>query len=131
MSKRNLAYSWPSSTYPTDLCEHNTCLELTHHFVLHGGLQDAWRDHLQHSPGVLPVAQATRILRKSRSEIQKFEGFLEWASARALHLPSVTSRVFHMEVTNRVSGTHRNGVVYWNDSEYECEGKRSGGSEFV
>ena len=37
------------------------------------------------------------------------------ASARALHLPSVVSRVFQMEVTNRVSG------MRWNDSGYECE----------
>ena len=80
---------------------------------------------------MLQVAQATRILQKSRPEIRKFRGFLELASARALHLPSVASRVFRMEVTNQVSRTCRNGVVYWNDSEYECKGKRSKGSEFV
>ena len=80
---------------------------------------------------LLRVAQATRILRKSRPEIQKFGGFLELASARALRLPSVASRVFRTEVSNQVSRTCWNGVVYRNDSKYECEGERSGGSEFI
>ena len=44
------------------------------------------------------VAQATRVLWKSRPEVQKFRGFLELASARVLRLPSVASRVFRMEV---------------------------------
>ena len=47
---------------------------------------------------MLRVAQATQVLRKSRLEVWKFGGFLELASARALHLPSVASRVFQMEV---------------------------------
>ena len=47
---------------------------------------------------VLRVAHTTRVLRKSRPEIRKFGGFLELASAHALRLPSVTSRVFRMEV---------------------------------
>ena len=32
--------------------EHNTYPELTCHFVPHGGLLDAFRNHLQLSPGV-------------------------------------------------------------------------------
>ena len=47
---------------------------------------------------MLRVAQATRVLRKPRPEVWKFRGFLELASARALHLPSVMSRVFRTEV---------------------------------
>ena len=47
---------------------------------------------------LLQVVQATRVLWKSRPEIRKFGGFLELASAHALHLPSVVSRVFRMEV---------------------------------
>ena len=47
---------------------------------------------------MLQVAQATRVLWKSRPEVQKFGGFLELASARALCLPSVASRVFQTEV---------------------------------
>ena len=52
------------------------------------------------APGgeILQVAQATQVLWKSRPEVQKFGGFLELASAHALHLPSVASRVFQMEV---------------------------------
>ena len=80
---------------------------------------------------LLRVAQATQILWKSRPEIWKFGGFLESASARVLRLPSVASRVFRMEVTDRVSGMRWNRVVYQNHSEYECEGESSGGSEFV
>ena len=52
------------------------------------------------------------------------------ASACALCLPSVASRVFQMEV-----GTgFRNAlewIVYQNDSEYEYEDERSGDSEYV
>ena len=47
---------------------------------------------------MLRVVQATRVLWKLRPEIRKFGGFLEMASAHALHLPSVASRVFRMEV---------------------------------
>ena len=47
---------------------------------------------------MLRVAQATQVLRKSRPEVQKFGGFLELASAHALCLPSVMSRVFRTEV---------------------------------
>ena len=47
---------------------------------------------------MLRVAQATRVLRKSRPEVRKFGGFLELASAHALRLPSIASRVFRMEV---------------------------------
>ena len=47
---------------------------------------------------VLRVAQATRVLRKSRPEVRKLRGFLELASARVLCLPSVASRVFRTEV---------------------------------
>ena len=52
------------------------------------------------APGgeILRVAQATQVLWKSRPEVQKFGGFLELASARALRLPSVASRVFRTEV---------------------------------
>ena len=55
------------------------------------------------SASVLWVAQATWILWKSRPECQKCRGFLELASARVLHLPSVMSRVFQTEVMNQVS----------------------------
>ena len=52
------------------------------------------------------------------------------ASARALRLPSVVSRVFRTEV-----GTGFRNVpewkAYWNDSEYEYEDERSGDSEYV
>ena len=79
---------------------------------------------------LLQVAQATRVLWKSRPEAQKFGGFLELASARALRLPSVTSRVFRTEV-----GTGFWNVLeqkaYRNDSEYEYEDERSRGSEYV
>ena len=47
---------------------------------------------------MLRVAQATRVLQKSRPEVRKFGGFLELASARVLRLPSVVSRVFRTEV---------------------------------
>ena len=47
---------------------------------------------------LLRVAQATRVLRKSRPEVRKFRGFLELASAHALRLSSVASRVFRTEV---------------------------------
>ena len=53
------------------------------------------------------------------------------ASAHVLCLPSVASRVFRIEVMNRVSRMHWNGEVYWNDSKYEFERERSGGSEFI
>ena len=60
------------------------------------GLQDTalWGEHAM----VLRVAQATRVLWKSRLEVRKFRGFLELASARALRLPSVVSRAFRTEV---------------------------------
>ena len=47
---------------------------------------------------LLRVAQATRVLQKSRPEVWKFGGFLELASAHALCLPSVASRVFRTVV---------------------------------
>ena len=57
---------------------------------------------------LLQVAQATQILWKSRPEYQKCRGFLELASACALCLPSVASRVFRSEVTNQVPGMCQN-----------------------
>ena len=79
---------------------------------------------------VLRVAQATQSLWKSRPEIQKFGGFLEMASACALRLPSVASRVFRTEVgTGFQNAPERK--VYQNDSEYEYEDERSGDSEYV
>ena len=79
---------------------------------------------------LLRVAQATRVLRKSSPEIRKFGRFLEMASARALRLPSVASRVFRTEVrTGFQNAPERN--VYRNNSEYEYKDERSGGSEYV
>ena len=60
---------------------------------------------------MLRVAQATRVLRKSRPEVRKFGGFLELASARALRLPSVASRVFRTEV--RIEFPERRSVPEW------------------
>ena len=57
---------------------------------------------------LLQVAQATQVLQKSRLEIRKFGGFLELASARALRLPSVASRVFRTEV--RIEFPERTGT---------------------
>ena len=57
-------------------------------------------------------------------------GFLEMASARALRLPSVTSRVFRTEVRTGFRNAPER-KVYRNNSEYEYEDVRSGDSEYV
>ena len=57
---------------------------------------------------MLRVAQATRVLQKSRPEVRKFGGFLELASVCVLRLPSVTSRVFRTEV--RIEFPERAGM---------------------
>ena len=57
---------------------------------------------------LLQVAQATQVLWKSRPEVRKFGGFLELASAHALCLRSVASRVFQMEV--RIEFLERAGM---------------------
>ena len=78
------------------------------------------------------VTSSSSYLNSSEVKLEywKCRSFLEFASACTLRLPSVASRVFRMEVMNRFSGMHWNGV-YQNDSEYECKGERSGGSEFI
>ena len=52
------------------------------------------------------------------------------ASARALRLPSVASRVFRTEVGMGFQKVPER-KVYRNDSEYEYEDERSGDSEYV
>ena len=50
------------------------------------------------------------------------------ASARALRLPSVVSRVFRMEVGMGLRNVSERNM-YQNDSEYKSNDKRNGGSE--
>ena len=52
------------------------------------------------------------------------------ASARALRLPSVASRVFQTEVGMGFWNVSE-WDMYQNDSEYKSNDKRNGGSEFV
>ena len=131
------------STHPRlvilDISKHQDILQLTHDKLGHQGVYGTakmisqwfwWPSYYQDVKHyVLRVAQATRSLRKSRPEIRKFGGFLEMASARALRLPSVTSRVFRTEI-----GTGFRNVpewkVYRNNSECEYEDVRSGDSEY-
>ena len=65
-----------------------------------------------------------------KARIRKFGGFLEMASARALRLPSVASRVFRTEVgTGFRNAPERK--VYQNNSECKYEDVRSGDLEYV
>ena len=83
---------------------------------------------------LLQVAQANQIVWKSRLECRECRGFLEMASARALHLPSVVSRVFQMEVMSQVSGMCRNGPnggCVPEQFQVRVQDERGGGSEFV
>ena len=81
------------------------------------------------------VTSSTSYLNLWKSEVQKCGGFLELASAHALCLPSIASRVFQMEVANWVPRMLQNGgsvpeqfwVQVWRWERWRCRVEEFGG----